>query len=64
MLEEKTKRVSELDEMIKTFKEQREIFKQERKKDAEEGRMIIKQLTDDIKSLSRENASLQFKLQE
>ena len=56
--------MDELDDLIKTLKEQRELFKQERTQDKEQDRLIIKQLTDDIKALSRENAHMQYKIKE
>ena len=56
--------MDELDDLIQTLKEQRELFKQERSKDKEQDIHIIKQLTDDIKSKSRENAQMQYTIKE
>ena len=48
-LNNKTRKLTELDELIAVLKDQKEIFKQEKRRDAEDDRKIIKQLTDDIR---------------
>ncbi len=64
MLSEKAKKIDEQNNLIESLKEQRELFKQERNQDKEQDRLIIKQLTDDIKSISRENAHMQYTIKE
>ena len=48
-LNDKIRKLTELDELIAVLKDQKEIFKQEKRRDAEEDRKIIKELTDDIR---------------
>ena len=56
--------MDDLDGLIQTLKEQRELFKQERNQDKEQDRLIIKNFTEDTKALSRENAHMKYKIKE
>lgn len=61
VVQEKTDRIEQMQKQIESMQEQREA---ERRQVNEEGRMLVKQLTDDIKALSRENSGYAFKVKE
>ena len=63
-LNDKTRKLIELDELIAVLKDQKEIFKQEKRRDAEEDRKTIKELTDDIRYLTKQNTTLNIRVQE